>query len=70
MYGIAGWLREGETGVPAGIQKAFEESRKVRELVKKNVKSGKTGREQLDNLKRLVAEAGYVLFSKLSFQGM
>ena len=53
-------LREGETEVPVGIQKAFEESRKIRELVKKNVKSGKTGREQLDNLKRLVAKAGYI----------
>jgi Xaa-Pro aminopeptidase len=53
-------LREGETEVPAGIQKAFEESRKIRELVKNNVRSGRTGREQLDHLKRLVAEAGYV----------
>jgi len=53
-------LREGETDVPAGIQKAFEESRKIRELVKRNVRSGKTGREQLDDLKRLVKEAGYV----------
>jgi len=53
-------LREGETVVPNGIKRAFDESRKIRELVKKNVKSGKTGREQLDNLKRLVAKAGYV----------
>jgi len=53
-------LKEGETEVPPGIQKAFAESRKIRELVKKNVRSGKTGREQLDNLKRLVTEAGYV----------
>jgi hypothetical protein len=53
-------LKEGETEVPPGILKAFEESRKIRELVKKNVRSGKTGREQLDNLKRLVKEAGYV----------
>jgi len=53
-------LREGESGPSDGIQKAFEESRKIRELVKKNVRSGKTGREQLDNLKRLVAQAGYV----------
>lgn len=52
-------LKEGETEIPAGIQKAFEESRKIRELVKKNVKSGKTGREQLNNLKRLVKDAGY-----------
>jgi Xaa-Pro aminopeptidase len=53
-------LKEGETEAPPGIQKAFEESRKIRELVKRNVRSGKTGREQLDNLKRLVTEAGYV----------
>jgi Xaa-Pro aminopeptidase len=53
-------LKKGETEVPAGIWKAFEESKKIRELVKKNVKSGKTGREQLDDLKRLVKEAGYI----------
>jgi Xaa-Pro aminopeptidase len=53
-------LREEETEVPAGIKKAFEESRKIRELVKRNVRSGKTGREQLDDLKRLVVKAGYV----------
>jgi Xaa-Pro aminopeptidase len=53
-------LKEGETEVPRGIKRAFDESRKIRELVKRNVKSGKTGREQLDNLKQLVAKAGYV----------
>lgn len=59
-------LKEGETEIPSGVQKAFEESRKIRELVKKNVRSGKTGREQLDNLKRLVTEAGYVYTEKES----
>jgi len=53
-------MKEGESEVPAGIQKAFDESKKVREHIKRNVRSGKTGREQLNNLKRLVAEAGYV----------
>jgi Xaa-Pro aminopeptidase len=53
-------LKEGETEVPAWIQKAFDNSRIIRELVRENVKSGKTGREQLDNLKRLVAESGFV----------
>lgn len=52
-------LKEGETEVPAWVQKAFENSRIIRELVRANVRSGKTGREQLDNLKRLVAEAGF-----------
>ncbi len=53
-------LKEGETEVPAWVKKAFDNSRKIRELVRANVRSGKTGREQLDNLKRLVAEAGFV----------
>ncbi|MFQ6038809.1 MAG: M24 family metallopeptidase, partial [Candidatus Aminicenantales bacterium] len=52
-------LGEGETEVPPGIRRAFEESCKVRDLIKMNVRAGKTGREQLDNLKRLVKEAGY-----------
>jgi Xaa-Pro aminopeptidase len=53
-------LKENETEVPPGIQNAFDESRKVRDLIQKNVRSGRTGREQLDNLKRLVVKAGYV----------
>jgi Xaa-Pro aminopeptidase len=53
-------LKEGETELPDWVQKAFDNSRIIRKLVKENVKSGKTGREQLDNLKRLVAEAGFV----------
>ena len=53
-------LEEDETEVPAWVQKAFDNSRIIRELIRENVRSGKTGREQLDNLKRLVAEAGFV----------
>ncbi len=53
-------LKGGETEVPAWVQKAFDNSRIIRELVRANVRSGKTGREQLDNLKRLVTEAGFV----------
>ena len=57
-------MGEGETQIPAGIQRAFDESKKIRELIRKNVKSGKTGRELLDNLKRLVRKAGYVYTEK------
>jgi Xaa-Pro aminopeptidase len=53
-------LKKGETEVPAWVQKAFDNSRIIRELVRENVRSGKTGRKQLDHLKRLVAEAGFV----------
>jgi len=53
-------LKENENELPAWVHKAFDNARKIRELVRKNVRAGKTGREQLDNLKRLVAEAGFV----------
>lgn len=53
-------LRERELEAPAGILKAFEEAIKVREIIRKNVRSGRTGREQFDELKQIIREAGYV----------
>jgi Xaa-Pro aminopeptidase len=53
-------LKEGELEAPPGIVKAFEEAKKVREIIRKNVRSGRTGREQLDELKQIIRDAGYV----------
>jgi len=53
-------LREGETEIPAGVQRAFTETHKVREIIRKNVHPGRTGREQIDELKQLIRAAGYV----------
>ncbi|MGD9345342.1 MAG: M24 family metallopeptidase [Candidatus Aminicenantes bacterium] len=53
-------LKGGETEIPDWVRKAFDNSRIIRELIRENVRSGKTGREQLDNLKRLVEESGFV----------
>jgi len=33
---------------------------KVREIIRKNVRSGKSGRKQLDAVKRIIRDAGYV----------
>ena len=52
-------IKENEIEVPAYIQKALDESVKVRNIIQKNVRSGKTGRQQIDNRKRLGKEAGY-----------
>ena len=52
-------LREGETRVPPGVQKAFDESVKVRQIIRRNVRSGLTGRVQLDALKEVLRSAGY-----------
>ncbi len=53
-------LREGELTAPPGVIMAFEETKKVREIIRKNVRSGRTGREQLDELKQHLRDAGYV----------
>ena len=53
-------LREGETEPPPGVLNAFAESKKVREIIRKSVLPGRTGREQLDELKQIVRVAGYV----------
>ena len=53
-------LREGEVEAPPGVRKAFENAKKVREIIRKNVRSGKTGREQYDALKQIIRDAGFV----------
>ena len=53
-------LKEGETEVPPGILNAFAEAKKVREIIRKNVRSGQTGRVQIDALKQIIEDAGYV----------
>ena len=53
-------LKEGETEAPADVVAAFEEAKKVAEIIRKNVRSGRTGREQLNDLKQIIRDAGYV----------
>ena len=53
-------LRDGETEAPPGVVNAFEEAKKVREIIRKNVRSGQTGRVQIDELKQIIRDAGYV----------
>jgi len=53
-------LRGDEIEVPPGVQRAFAETHKVREIIRKNVRPGRTGREQIDELKKLIRDAGYV----------
>ena len=57
-----GVLREGETEPPPGVLEAFAEAKKVREIIRKHVKSGRTGREQLDELKQIIKDAGLRLY--------
>ena len=53
-------LRENETKIPEWIQKSFDNSIKVRNIIQKNVKPGKTGEEILDDLRKLVRKSGFI----------
>lgn len=53
-------LRDGEVEPPHALVEAFEAAMHIRSLIKKNVVVGKTGREQLDALKQIVRDAGYI----------
>ena len=59
MKRIAYVLKPGEVGVPPGIQHAFDQGRRVREVIRKNIKAGLTAEETLDVLNEKIAEAGF-----------
>jgi Xaa-Pro aminopeptidase len=61
MKRIAYVLEEGETSAPAGIQNAFEQGLKAREILRKNIKPGKTAAETLEILKQKVEEGGFAI---------
>jgi Xaa-Pro aminopeptidase len=59
MKRIAYVLKPGETAVPPGIQHAFDQGRRVREVIRRNIKPGLTAAETLDVLNQKIAEAGF-----------
>jgi Xaa-Pro aminopeptidase len=59
MKRIAYVLKEGEKAVPPGIQHAFDQGRRVREVIRDNIKPGLTAAETLDVLNGKIAEAGF-----------
>ncbi|MGI9261674.1 MAG: M24 family metallopeptidase [Woeseiaceae bacterium] len=52
-------LKEGETELPASIQKAFDNGRAVRDILKQNIKAGKTAAETYELLNNKINEAGF-----------
>ena len=52
-------LREGETHLPESIQKAFDNGRAVRDILKQNIKAGRTAGETYDLLNARINEAGF-----------
>ena len=53
-------LREGETGVPEEIQHAFDRALAAQEIIRKNVKVGRTAGETLKILVSALEDEGYI----------
>lgn len=58
-FGIGYVLKEGESSLPLEVQKIWEHGLKVREILRTNIKVGRTARETLDILIRELEKAGY-----------
>ncbi len=56
---IAYVLKDGEFEVPDHYQQAFDQSLAVRDILRKNIRPGRTGAETLELLFQKVEEAGY-----------
>lgn len=59
MKRIAYVLRDGETSAPPGIQHAFDEGLRVRDIVRKTIKPGRTAGATLDRLHDAVEAEGF-----------
>jgi len=57
-------LKEGETAVPAGVQRAWDQGLRARQVLRENIKVGRTAEETLKIVGDAFEEAGFV-FAKL-----
>jgi Xaa-Pro aminopeptidase len=59
MKRIAWVLRDGETGVPPGIQNAFDQGVRVRDIMKRSIRAAPTAQEALDATWTAIEDAGF-----------
>ncbi len=59
MKRIAYVLKEGETKVPDGIQNAFDQSIKVRNIIEKTIKPGVTAKKAEETIYQALTQAGF-----------
>jgi len=59
MKRMAYVLKEGEIGVPQGIQNAFDQGVKVRNIIKKTIKPGVTAQKAEDAIYEALTKAGF-----------
>ncbi len=59
MKRMAYVLQEGENAVPSGIQNAFDQAVKVRQIIKENIKTGVTAKQAEDAVYQALIENGF-----------
>jgi Xaa-Pro aminopeptidase len=59
-------LRPGEAKVPAGLQNAWDQAVAVREVIRRNIKVGRTAIDTLNLLNDKVAEAGFEVMKEFN----
>lgn len=53
-------LKEGETSLPAGVQKAWDRTLQAREIIRKTIKVGRTAGETLEAIAQALEKEGFV----------
>ncbi|MBJ89579.1 MAG: peptidase M24 [Woeseia sp.] len=59
-------LKDGETHLPRSIQKAFDNGRAVRDILKKNIKAGRTAGETYTLLNSKINAAGFTIMENFN----
>ncbi|HEX2569464.1 MAG TPA: M24 family metallopeptidase [Polyangia bacterium] len=59
-------LKPGERAAPPGLQHAFDEALKVREVIRRTVRPGRRADEMLRTINEKIAQAGYVLMKEFN----
>jgi Xaa-Pro aminopeptidase len=59
-------MKEGETGPPPGLQHAFDQAVKVRDVVRRTIKPGPTAADMLALINTRLAEAGFAVMEEFN----
>ncbi len=59
-------LKEDETAAPPGIQNAFDQGRRVREIIRQTIKPGYTAAETLERLEQAITDAGFHMMEEFN----
>jgi Xaa-Pro aminopeptidase len=59
-------LKDGETHLPESYQAAFDNGRKVRDILKRHIRPGSTAAENLEILNGTIAEAGFAVMEEFN----